>query len=491
MNTVTRRSFLTFMLGLMACSGCSTVAPSSNKDKKLYILHINDVHGFIKPSESAIGYAKIGGFIEQFKALHPNTIVLDAGDAYAGSAHAALDKGAGVLQLQNTLELDAMTAGNADFTLGIKLLKERAAAANFTILSANMMGADGKPLLKTGIVLTTNAGLKVGVLGLTLPLSRTADYYSLDIVEAAKAEVARLRQQADVIVALTHLGDGKKDKETSLRIAREVPGINVIIDGHSHSILPEGRVENGVLIAQAGEYSKFVGLVELELDGAKTVAAKASLFDHAFFKDAPEKAKTAVVQEHVLAKNNLVLGTVVGATSVFLNGRRNELRVGETTAGNLMADAVREIGNAEIGLVITGQIGGEIKPGNITREDVMTLVRINGKLATVEAPGKSIVAALQKLTGVWPEPHGMFCQVSGISFTLDATNKDNKLSNIRVAGKPIQDNKIYTVCCTASIAQNSIKNGTNVRSAGTLEDALLAYLKKHSPVATKVENRIH
>lgn len=459
----------------------------------MYIIHINDIHGFIKPEGNAIGYPKIGGFIESFKKEHPDTLVLDAGDAFNGSSYASFDKGAGVLKILNTLGLDAMAAGNADFALGRERLEELAGLASFPVLAANIVDANGKSVLQGSAKVTLAGGIRVGIIGLTTPrVGASGGMTNLDAVPAAQALVDELRPQVDVLVGLFHLGDTAMDMDNALLVTREVKGFDVIIDGHSHTFLPDGRLENGILIAQTGEYSCNVGLVELEMQEGRVTSAKARLLDKEALKNTPDKAETRKALEEVCSICDPYFSEVLGGTLTRLNGVRNDLRLGEASMGNLFADALRWKTGAEVGLVIAGVVGGDFAPGPLTRQDVLNMIRADGVVCRQMNTGEEILAALNAGVSSYPTPAGTFLQVSGISFTFDPSRKDDRVCELLAGGKPVNPKKLYSVGMLSFLRKfPGLDQGRQPESFGSCIELLEEYIQKNSPLNVAVEGRIN
>ncbi len=458
----------------------------------MHIIHINDIHGFIREEGEAIGYPKIAGFIESFKAEHPDTLVLDAGDAFNGSGYASFDEGESVLSLLNTLGLDAMCAGNADFALGRARLLQLASKANFPILAGNIIDADGKSVLPGSATVTLPSGLRVGIVGLTTPrVGASSGLASIPAVEAGQRLVDGLRPHVDIIVGLFHLGDTAMDMDNSLLAARGIKGLDVIIDGHSHTFLPEGRVENGVLIAQTGEYSRNIGLVELELEEGGVKAARAVLLDKTALAQVPEKTGTAACLQGVCELCEPFFTEVVGSTAVRLNGVRNDLRLGETNMGDLFAEAMRQKAGTQIALSIAGIIGGDFKPGPLTRQDLLNMVRANGKVCKLAVSGEDILAVLEAGVSSYPTPAGTFLQVAGLSFCFDPQPGGKRVFNVKVGEAPLDPAARYSIATLEMMRKfPGLDKGVPEGDFGFIQDVLEEYIRAHSPLALVPDGRI-
>ena len=235
---------------------------------KLTIVHTNDTHARVKWGEG-LGFAKISAIIKEVKRDNPNTLVLDAGDTFHRQTIATLNKGESIALLMNAIGYDAMVPGNHDFNYGYERLVELNKMTNFPILAANVRKEDGSSLLDAFIIKKIG-GLKVGIFGLVTPETIYATNPKnvegltfINPVEAARLMVEALKNETDFIIALTHLGMNPSSVFTSIRVAQEVEGIDLIIDGHSHTVLEQGLKVGKTLIVSTGEYSKNLGIVNL------------------------------------------------------------------------------------------------------------------------------------------------------------------------------------------------------------------------------------
>lgn len=455
----------------------------------LTIVHINDVHGHAQESETGIGYAKTAAFIEEMKQVNPNTIALDAGDTLQGSPLVLFDLGESIVPVLNTLGLDAMTAGNADFMLGSDALLARKEQLSYPMLTANMGLEDGQAFLDSHTVLTLDSGLTVGVIGLTTPVSQTQpNYVYQDAVEAAAPLVDELRPKVDVLVGLVHLGDAEGDMSSD-KLAEEITGFDVLIDGHSHTVLENGKEVNGTLIAQAGEYNQYIGVVDLMFEDGVLAGAAARLVSKAELTDAVEKEDTAQRMQEIVEKSDEYFSQPIGETLVALDGNRENIRVQETNMGNLYADAMREKSGADIAIAASALVGGEIAPGPITQGDLLTIVRVDQQVYAYEISGEKIVELLNVQLTNYPEPDGMFSQVSGMQFKIDP--ETNTVYDVVINDQPIEWQQTYSVAITDVMLMHAALEGSEpIDNYGDVKEAIIEYITAHSPISLEAEGRI-
>jgi 5'-nucleotidase len=266
--------------------------PTAGTSMKGYtiILHTNDTHGRVKPdtSKGQMGFTAVSALKKCYEAAGAEVILLDAGDTLHGTNYAEKGSGKRIVSILNLVGYDAMVPGNNDFNYGTKALLKREKKMDFHLLSANITNTNnGEMLLDDSIIIEKN-GVKYGIFGLTTTDTVVKEDFKgmgkLDFgnpINAAKEELDTLKQKgADVVVALTHLGIDDKSEYTSKDVANKVSGINLIVDGHSHSTLTKGLKVKNTLIVSAGEYLKNIGVVTIDPKGSM----KAELVNAGDFK---------------------------------------------------------------------------------------------------------------------------------------------------------------------------------------------------------------
>lgn len=302
---------LGWVLVLMMVTGCfgtTAFAATVNDDQTitLKIIHTNDTHSRYSYSvkNNTIGYAKLKTIINQ----ESPDLVVDAGDIFHGQSFATIETGGSIAELMAAVGFDAIAPGNHDFNYGSARLLELGTMANTKILGNNVTYSEsGKPFFSDDYlikdIVVDGEVIRIGVFGLISP-----DIYSdtapanvagltfgtrESVLVAAQQSVAALEaQNCDVIVALTHIGDS--DNGTLMRsdaIAEGAPGIDVIVDGHTHDV--ENREVNGTLIVQTGCYSSAVGEVELTLKKAVALAGRIEVPEAENWEVAPTETVAA------------------------------------------------------------------------------------------------------------------------------------------------------------------------------------------------------
>lgn len=264
----TKESLITVELGSM--------------EGKTVILHTNDMHGRVLYGQNgSLGIATVAALKIKLEKAGAQVITLDAGDTFRGTTIANRNQGEMIVQLMNTIGYDAMVSGNHDYEYGYEHLLELAKTTSFPILGANVIGRDtNQSVLKNRILLTRN-GVTYGIFGLvtesTMTLNKMENVEGIlliDPVVCAKMEVAYLKSAgADVIIALTHVGIKEKEEINCIDLLTEVDGIDILIDGHSHSTLKDCQGVNpnqSVVYTSSGSYLNSIGAVVIDKDGTRT-----------------------------------------------------------------------------------------------------------------------------------------------------------------------------------------------------------------------------
>lgn len=474
---------------------------------EIVILHTNDVHARVKADEreKAIGYGKIKTYKDELVKEGKTVLMLDAGDTLHGTTFATISRGDSIVKLLNEVGYDYMVPGNHDFNYGYQRLVELTGKGNFKTLASNVVTEQGKRDFLENDIKEVD-GVKIGFFGLSTPEtyykshpSNTKGIVIAEPIEVAKQQVAALKAKgADFIVAIGHLGIDESTKETerSEGVIKAVPGIDLFIDGHSHTALPEGKVIGSTLLAQTGSYTNNLGKITLTFDGNKIENKKAELISYEAMSLVKPDEKIEAIEKEVDEANKPFLEKIVGKTLVDLEGRREYNRKEETNLGNLVTDAMREVSKADIAITNGGGIRATIEKGDVTMGEVLTAFPFTNFTVTVDLTGKEVIQALENGVKAAPELAGAFCQVSGLTFKYDDTAKaGERVFDVMVAGKPIDLEKTYKVATNDFIAGGGdqydvFKGKTETGQYELLSETLAKYIAAKKEVNPQVEGRI-
>lgn len=477
---------------------------------KTVIIHTNDTHGAdAAHAGTSIGTAGIAQLVKDYEAAGAQVLLISAGDAIQGDPIVSLDKGKSAIEFMNLAGYDMMVPGNHEFDYGYDNLLRLEETADFPVISSNIVDkASGECVFTENLIFESKAG-SIGVFGLSTPETLTGtnpnNIASLSFLagkalyDAARQQVEELNAAgADYIICVAHLGidDGSKPNR-SLDIADNVEGIDIIIDGHSHSVL-EGNEDAKTVIASAGTKLSHAGVIVMDDERIEARLISAAEYNRtdASVSDAINKAAGEV---------DALLSESFAASEVFLDGSRDPgVRTCETNLGDFAADAILWAANQSVGggvdAAITngGGIRASIEIGDVTMKDMKTVFPFGNTISIVKITGAQLLEVLEASTFCTPLALGAFPQVSGLEFTIntgipyaagemypDSTyyapaKPGSRISEVIVNGVAIDPDKTYTIATNDFLAAGGdtyymFRSLEGYSILVALEDALINY----------------
>ena len=498
------------LLLLVACNQSANPqpAPLPGKTTHIDVLHTNDLHSHLD-SMPRLATAITG--IRREAGLD-NTLLLNAGDAVSGSIYFNLYHGQAVLWFLNYLDYDVMCLGNHEFDGGLETLTNFVNGARFHIISANLEFPSEGLLHKaiTPWVIIEKNGARYGIIGLTTEETAAISELGAEVIinehiAAARHAVNELKRSGiNRIIALTHIG-----WDDDLELAREVGDIDIIIGGHTHTVpgvYPTVVDEDGspTLIAQAGEYARYIGHLRVTFDGSGVVkdwtGSELVRLDEKVAEDAACAAKVAEYRAPVQQR----LAAVIGNTLVDLDGERTNVRSRETNLGNLVADSMLSRAShagAGIAIISGGGIRDSIPRGDITLGQVQAVLPFDNYLVAFDLTGEQIMAALENGVSQVEDVQGKFPQVAGLRFIWNPGAKPgNRIvsAEVKKGGGYVSINPsaTYRVVTNNFLYQGGdgytmFPQGTGFINLGYTDYEVLAeYIAANSPVNSRIEGRI-
>ena len=494
---------------------------------KTVILHSNDVHGQID------GYAYIAGLRNYFAGLGADVILTDSGDYSQGSIYVSSSKGAVAFEMMAAAGYDVITLGNHEFDFGYDQLKENINLAPHThVICATVLDDEtGDPAFPSFATFTTQSGLKIGFVGVETPetatkvnpgLIKTISFAAFDkLYESIQKAVDDVRkEECDLVFGLFHLGVDAESKLNGYRSVDALPkvtGIDMVLDGHSHTQMTAGQ--NGESIQSTGTKFANIGVVVIDNE-SKGIEANfliptflgSKLYG---FKFVDETVKTK--SDEITAKVDADYNSVFATTEVLLNGDKAPgNRTEETNLGDLITDAmvwsvVKEGGieqvepNAVVGITNGGGIRATIKEGDVTKKDINTVLPFGNTVAVVYVTGAELLEALEASTFCTPDSIGGYPQTSGIEWTLDTTKEFakgdvyvldgkessyfapasiNRVTITAINGEPFDVNATYAVvtnnfCAAGGDTYNIFARSTSSFDTGIpMDEAVMDYVSE-------------
>ena len=440
----------------------------------LFIVHTNDVHARVTAGEDdSVGYAKLATIIKTARSITDNILVLDAGDVTHGTNFANLFNGATVGELLIMSGYDAVAPGNHDFNYGIDnllaLSDEAEAVSDLKVLSANITDENGYLLFQPYQIYDFN-GFKVCVIGLTTPDTKTkshpkntegVEFDNPVVYENAQAAIDLAHEIADYVIVLGHIGtvaDGESGL-TSTIICENIDGIDLFVDGHSHSVLSGDNYVNGTLIVSAGEYMQNIGVVDILVKNGEVASenafliassdvldpANSALCQQYGITDVPDDPEVSAYIESVNEAIEARFGEVVATIPEDLDGEREHVRTGKTNLSEIVCDAITAETGADFTIVNGGGIRASLSAGDVTLGEVNAVLPFTNIVTVCEITGDEVYQALEHGYSMLPETNGAFSQTD-LEVVFSADNPvGERIEEVRLNGEPIDRNATYTV----------------------------------------------
>jgi len=513
---------------------------------RVSLIHLNDFHSRHEPvdAQSAAtcriagegdgdgaaclgGSARLAGAIRAARraaaAEGRAAFAFDAGDQFMGSLFYTHYRGDAELAVMRAWGCEAMALGNHEFDNGPENLARFVAGAPFPVLAANL-NTDAEPALKGKIRagrLFERNGARIAVIGLTTEdtpnMSSPGPRLRFTDSEAAAERAAAAARQAAgegapvTVVLLSHRG-----LAADLRLAERVRGVDVIIGGHSHTLLANGLpgaagphpvVVDGpdrpVRIVQAGAHGRWLGRLDLDLGPDGRVVAHGGAC-RPVGADAPEDAEVAALVARLAVPLEETRRRPVARTSAAFG--IDDCRTGECALGTLLAEAMlAAVPVAEVAIHNGGGMRAGLPAGTVSLGDLLTVLPFGNTLATLRLRGADLRAAIENGLSRAPAPSGRFPQVAGMRIRWNpAAPPGRRVESIEIAERgtpdrfaPLDPERVYRI-----VTNNFLRQGgdgyTVLRDRALeaydggppIEEAVAPYLAEHSPLAPRKDGRI-
>lgn len=490
----------------------SSKAESTNKNEHT-ILHTNDIHGrFVEDDGKVIGMPKVKGLKNKEKP----DLLLDSGDAFQGLPVSNNSKGEEMAKAMNSAGYDAMTLGNHEFDFGYDQLLKLKKQLNFPMITSNVY-KNGKSDFKPSTIVKKN-GVRYGIVGVTTPETKTSPsavkgVEFKDPLTSVKRAMNGIKDQVDVFVILSHLGvDPNTKKEwrgdyltDQLSKDKSFNQSIIVLDGHSHTVIENGKSYGKNVLAQTGTALENVGRIRFNRENNQTKNLKADLINVADTKNI--KPDTKIEKQVNKANDDFLKATstvIIPNNKVKLNGERNVARTQETNLGNLITDAMEDYASKKFShqpdFAITngGGIRASIDKGKVTQNDIITVLPFGNLISQIKVKGSDVKKAFEHSLSAPTESkdgksqltaNGGFLQVSkSIRIGFDINKKSgNRVTDIQIlnhdTGKfeKLDPNKTYYVATndfTANKGDGYDKFGGKREEGISLDEVVAQYIKK-------------
>ena len=490
---------------ILAVSIIAVVAPAASAPeyRGITILHTNDTHDHLfpfsypDPPSSSPAYASrsetkdIGGIARRATIareirleMHGNALLMDAGDISDGTPFSIEYLGEASFAAMSAAGYDIMTLGNHEFGQTLDQFRRNIGTATFPIVCANLLDRKTGKLLLPPYLICDIDGAKIAVMGLTVmsPEYKAAkeglDF--LDPYQVARELVPALKKQADIVIVLSHLGSSEDEM-----LAKEAPGIDVIVGGHSHARITKPKLIRqtderhafwigGTVIVQAYEKGAELGRLDLRLrrDGGPftLMGCKGQLIP--ITSAIPDDPTTAAVVNRYYRPMKAYYGEVLGeATATFYDDRSRE-----STILNLVCDAIREAAQSEVGIYGIGGVRADLQSGPVRGWDIATVLPFKNKLVVMEITGQRLKEGLLRFR---PGVSGMRYRVVG-----------ERMVEASIGGKPVDDSAIYKVATIDWLVSLYFTDVADTKVMDTMcSDAVISYIKSRGKITPTADGR--
>lgn len=483
--------------------------------KKFTVLHSNDMHGdfLAEASGSSEGHliggmALLSGYIQKVRREEKNVLFVISGDMLQGSVIDSDSKGVSTIEVMNYLAPDVVSLGNHEMDYGFPHLLFLEKMANFPIVTANLyIKKYNRRLMRPYIILNVD-GFDIMFIGIVTEealrtLRRDSTIGTFVSLEDAAAEVGRIcnaykNEDIDLTVLLTHIGF-EEDKKLAAMLD-PAWGVDMIIGGHSHTILDQPAEVNNILIAQAGVGTDQIGRFDIVVDDDTNsiVEWKWQLLpvDNRLADPDPELEKLiATFKEEADRKYNRLIGRL---TRKLTHPRREE----ETELGNLFADIFAEQGNVDVAFTASGAIRGTELGPLVTLSDLKKVFPYDDTLYRFKVTGAvlaRIFAHIMRPENRIPGESEYMQVNTGVAAVY--RDADRTLESLSLQGRPVQDDDHCTIAMDGYRYQNAAQRlgvteaeltalgGPRVITT-SCQDVLLEYFGQHQNLNSQIEGRM-
>ena len=514
LTVMTRRTLTTILLVALLLGRIPAIAqPQTIDTSDIVILYDNDVHGSVE------GYPLMSSLRDQMRQFTPNVALVSCGDFLSGIPYGTVSSGSYLVRLMNAVGYDYVTLGNHEFDFGLQTLQQRVAQLTAKVLCCNFSCIGQNRSIYPGYDIRCYGNRKVAFIGLTtphVPALSTPTFFrgslcrwlytfyptALDSLLQCRVDEAR-QDGADYVILLAHVGI-----DDMPHLVASTSGIDAVIDGHSHSVIPHtilyNRLGKAVLWTSSGAYFRSFGRVVISANGDinSDLVPRDAVAASAASATAVDDTLAVIRQEFEKKAHSWDGHSAVALRRVDANDS-----FADCTLGNYFTDAFRAVAKADIAVMNRGGMRADLLQGDLTEGDFWAVAPLRNKLCLVEMTGQALLDALEMGCRHWPTIGGGFLYVSGLTYEIDPTVNSPVVTDkngflFRVEGKrrvcnvqvwnarkrryePLKPKRIYRVAGTDYIllhhGNGHVFNGVRVIDAAVCSHtkALLVYLNDY------------
>jgi 5'-nucleotidase/UDP-sugar diphosphatase len=483
------------------------------RTQKFTILHSNDMHGdflaeVVSGSGEMIGgLALLSGYINKVHSEEANVLYVIAGDMVQGSLIDSEYKGISTMEIMNYLSPDVVTLGNHELDYGLEHLLFLEKMANFPIVNANLYIKKYHKRLMVPHIILKKAGLDILFIGIITEkvmdsIARDSEIGSFISLEEARAEVGRIcdayrNDDIDLTILLTHIGFDS-DRELA-RMLDPAWGVDMIIGGHSHTVLEQPAQENNILIAQAGVGTNQIGRFDIFVDDDTNTIVEWT------WKLVEISDKTSVPDEKLLRYIDSFKKVVDRKFNTLLCRFQTTLthprREEETTLGNLVADIFCETAGCDVMLIGAGAIRSKELGPAVTLGDFRACFPFDDSLKRFTVTGLQLKTIFSHIMRPKNRDGEGECYEVNAAVRAVYNDRTKSFESLEIGGVPVDGGRHYTLGLTGYHVDNCSKNlnitmdelnslrGTKLVATSTAS-VLEEYLRAHPNLTSRIEGRL-
>jgi len=437
------KHLLTYLAALLILSGGKILASNSGDTTTVVVISVNDMHAKID------NFPKFKALIDDMRRQYDNLLVFNAGFNFTGNpiVDQYPDKGFPMIELMNTIGFTAGTIGNHEFDYGQEILQKRIKQANFPFISANISSVNpygtNPPPYK---IFTLKNGVKIGVLGVIqlnplsgLPDSHPSKLGGVIFTDGLKKaiEYKWLRDSCNIFIGLTHLG-----YETDIELADIFPELDLILGGHSHTIINQPKEFNGVLIMQAGSNLKDLAKITLKLVDGRIVSKDAEIISVVKYT----RTDSTLAKMVDIYNDNKQLNQVIGSATEDISGN-DEL-------GSMITDGITALDSVEVAIQNNGGIRIDyLSKGDITIKDIYKLDPFGNEVILFKLTAAEIKSLILQ---AYKRENTPDLQISGLSYmiVIDSQGTARSVKLMLPDGTACDDNRVFATGLSSYIASS-------------------------------------
>ncbi|MBQ9459410.1 MAG: 5'-nucleotidase C-terminal domain-containing protein [Oscillospiraceae bacterium] len=533
------RKLMACALALLMIVSVLPVSFAAEGDKHITILATSDMHGNVwgysyedNKETANNGMARLYTYIEQVRKENPNTVLVDGGDDIQGTiltddlANKHPENEHPIIAAMNFMKYDAMTLGNHEFNWGIDNMKKIVSQAEFPVLGANVLDAEGKTVTGAAYTIVERDGVKIAIIGVCTPDIPMWDGTKQGITEttfedpavSVKNAIAEIGDQADIILVSAHMGvEAEHDKtgltDSAKHILDNNPEVDVLQVAHEHKTV--NTTINGVPVGGVKNLGSQIARFDLTLDkDNKIVDSKTEIVEMKDYEPSAELRALPVVARMQQETIDFIFSKVLGTTTAKFQPADEirgvaEGRLQDTAVMDLIMKVQLEVSGADVTACALFKDTSDLPEGDIYYSNIFDIYKFDNTLMTVNVTGAELKGYMEWAAACYNQwkpgdinisldkdhPDYLLDLFYGVDYEVNLSKPaGERIENVMYKGAPLQDDAVIKLAVnnyrySSGLKSKGLVAGTmDWESANSIRDMLVDYFAKNSPVAPTVDH---